>query len=287
MQRPDQISLNAIRVFVAVAECCSFKRAAAQLSVTPGAVSRQVLKLEETMGVQLFNRSNNAIRLTETGDTFLRQCQSGLSILGHAIETAMGDGREVSVQVPTTLATRWLIPLLSSFKQRWPDISVKIGTHDGIGVMQATQSDVTIAYFPLSQAPQHAEVLIQDHCQPYLAPGLLARLPDPTDLSRIPALQCTHSNWDWKAWSKETETPDVQLKFAGHFDLDDVALRAAISGMGMVLASDFIVRDDVAAGRLCALPAMPVVLLGHYTLDTTNSAPAAAETFAGWLRSTV
>ena len=287
MHTSNQISLNAVRVFIAVAECGSFKLAALRLLVTPGAVSRQILNLETSMGVQLFNRSNNAIRLTDTGDAFLRQSRSGLHILNHAIETAMGDGREVTVQVPTTLATRWLIPLLVEFKKRWPDIAVRIETNDGTGLVQSVRADVTVAYFPVSESIQNAEVLIEDRCRPYLAPSLLSQIPDPTDLSSIPALQCTTSNWDWKAWSIETETPDVQLRFEGYFDLDDVALRAAISGMGMVLASEFIVRDDLDAGLICALPDTPEVLLGHYTLHTSRNRNAAADVFARWLRGTV
>ena len=287
MQRPDQISLNAVRIFIAVAECGSFKLAASRLSVTPGAVSRQILNLEISMGVQLFNRSNNAICLTDTGDAFLRQSWSGLHILNHAIETAMGDGQEVTVQVPTTLATRWLIPLLVEFKKRWPDIAVRIETNDGTGLVQSVRADITVAYFPISESIQNAEVLIEDRCRPYLAPSLLLQISDPTDLSSIPALQCTSSNWDWKAWLLETATQDVQLRFEGYFDLDDVALRAAISGMGMVLASEFIVQDDLDEGLICALPDTPEVLLGHYTLHTSKNRNAASDIFAGWLRSTM
>jgi LysR family glycine cleavage system transcriptional activator len=287
MQRPDQVSLNAVRIFFAVAECGSFKLAALRLSVTPGAVSRQILNLESSMGVQLFNRSNNAIRLTDTGDVFLRQSRSGLHILSHAIEAAMGDGKEVTVQVPTTLATRWLIPLLVDFKMRWPDIVVRIETNDGTGSVPNVRADVTVAYFPITETIQNVEILIEDRCRPYLAPNLLSQIPDPADLSSIPALQCTSSNWDWRTWLSETTTPDVLLQFAGHFDLDDVALRAAISGMGMVLAPEFIVRDDLDAGLICPMPDTPEVLLGHYTLQTARNQSVATDIFARWLRSNV
>lgn len=284
MQNPDQISLNAVRIFVAVAECGSFKLAAERLSVTPGAVSRQVLNLEAAMGVQLFNRSNNAIGLTDTGDVLLRQTRSGLHILRQAIEAAMGNGKEITVQVPTTLATRWLIPLLGRFKMRWPDIAVRIETNEGTGLRQRVGTDVTVAYHPITERVEDAEVLIEDRCRPYLAPGLLSRISDPADLSGIPALQCTSSNWDWQAWLKGAGTPDVRLRFEGYFDLDDVALRAAISGMGMVLASEFMVRDDLDAGRLCPLPDAPEILLGHYTLHMPATGKAMADTFARWLR---
>lgn len=75
------------------------------------------------------------------------------------------------------------------------------------------------------------------------------------------------------------------LRFDGYFDLDDLALRAAISGMGMVLASAFMVGDDLKADRLIALPESPEVLLGHYTLHYSRHASTATAVFAKWLRS--
>ena len=284
MQKTDQISLNAIRVFAAAAESGSSKRAAEGLGVTPGAVSRQILNLEAAMGVQLFNRSNNAIHLTDTGDTFLRHVRSGLRILNRALETTMGDGRDVTVQVPTTLATRWLIPMLSDFKARWPDIAVRIETNDGSGLVQSSRADVTVAYTPISGSVGGGEVLLEDRCRPYLSPGLLSQIQDTTDLASIPALQCTSSNWDWGIWLQETEMPDAALRFGGHFDLDDAAVRAAIAGMGMVLAPEFIIRDDLNAGRLCALPHTPEVLLGYYSLHSSVPVSAAMNVFTKWLK---
>ncbi len=284
MQNSDQISLNAVRVFAVAAEYGSLKLAAARLGVTSGAVSRQILNLEAAMGVQLFSRSNNAIHLTDAGGTFLRQASSGLHILSRSVEAAMGGEQDVTVQFPTTLATRWLIPLLNGFKKRWPDVAVKIEVNNGTGLIQNPRADVTVAYFPISESVRNAEILLEDRSRPYLSPSLLSQIQDTTVLSSIPALQCTSSNWDWKTWLQETKTPNVELQFDGHFDLDDVALRAAIAGMGMVLAPEFIIRDDLDAGRLCALPDTSEVLLGRYTLHTSTPMSAASNVFTKWLK---
>lgn len=286
MQRPDQFSLNAIRVFATVAEAGSFKLAAERLAVTPGAVSRQILNLEAAMGVQLFNRSNNAIQLTDTADAFLAQVRPGLNTMKHAIESVIGNQQGVTVRVPTTLAIRWLIPMLGRFKKKYPDIAVRIETDDGKGQANDVRADIIVVYVTGTKPAQSSDVLIEDRCRPYLAPSLLSRIADPTDLSSIPALQCTSSNWDWKAWLQETSMPDSQLRFDGFFDLDDAALRAAISGMGMVLASEVMVRDDLAAGRLCALPNMPEVLLGHYVFQNSTHANRPTGVFDRWLRTT-
>ncbi|MEL6363108.1 MAG: LysR family transcriptional regulator, partial [Pseudomonadota bacterium] len=78
MQRSQQISLNSVRIFALVAETQSVKHAAQRLGVTAGAVSRQIRNLEQTMGVSLFVRSNNAVSLTPTGETFFRHIQTAL-----------------------------------------------------------------------------------------------------------------------------------------------------------------------------------------------------------------
>jgi len=284
MHRSGKISLNAIRVFAVVAECGSFKSAAVRMGVTAGAVSRQVQNLEAGMGVLLFHRRNNAIHLTETGETFLRHAGPGLAMLDRSIERAMGDGNDLTVQVPTTLATRWLIPLLEGFKTRWPEIAVRVETYNSPGMPIRRRADVVIAYCPAAAWVRDTEILLEDRCRPYLSPGLLAQIPDTSDLANIPALQCTTGNWDWTAWLTDAGMPDVQLGYAGHFDLDDVALRASIAGMGMTLAPQFIIRDDVDAGRLCALPNAAEGLLGYYTLHIEKPVTGATEVFTKWLR---
>ncbi|WP_299614041.1 LysR family transcriptional regulator [uncultured Tateyamaria sp.] len=287
MPNPSQISLNAIRVFLVVAEHGSLTKAADTLGVTAGAVSRQVSSLEGTMGVQLFTRSSNALHPTETGKAFLQNARHGVHSLHRAIELASGDGKAITVQVPMTLASRWVIPALADFRNRWPDIQVNIATHDGVGLDDTVPADVRIAYTPVPHPLPDGDILIEDRCRPYLAPRLLSQIGDPTDLSTIPALQSTGSNWDWTAWVRETTTPDDALRYDGVFDLDDVAIRAAISGMGMVLAPRFIIEDDVRSGRLCPLPHSPEVLLGYYTLHLSEHQNANAKTFARWLKKAV
>lgn len=284
MQSSDRISLNGIRIFAVAADCGSLKLAAARLGVTPGAVSRQIQSLEAAMGVPLFHRTNNAIQLTDVGDDFLRHVLPGLNILKRATDGAMGDGRDVSVRVPTTLATRWLIPMLDKFRTRWPDIAIRVETHGGTGMQLGARADVTLAYYPVAALPQGAEIFLDDRCRPYLSPRLLDALSDVGDLSAVPALQCAAGNWDWTTWLEQSGKSDVQLSYGGYFDLDDAALRAAIAGLGMVLAPEFIIRDDLEAGRLCPLPNAPEVLLGHYALHTERPVTSTTDLFARWLR---
>lgn len=284
MQAPERISLNAVRTFVVAADCGSLKLAASRLGVTPGAVSHQIRGLEAVMGVQLFLRANNSIRLTETGERLFRQGAAGVQTLENAIRAAMQATAEISVGVPVTLATRWLIPGLEDFRCRNPDKRIRIETTTGIGVRDTGDVDVRIAYHPVGSIPAHAEILLEDRCRPYLSPALLARIGDARDLEAIPALQSGGANWDWHLWLERCGKASARLTYAGHFDLDDAALRAAIAGLGMVLAPEFIVRDDLSAARLCPFPEAEEVLLGAYTIHRYGPARRQTETFVGWLR---
>ncbi|MEM9330816.1 MAG: LysR family transcriptional regulator [Pseudomonadota bacterium] len=284
MQKSDQISLNAIRIFAVVAKLQSLKRAADQFGVTPGAVSKQMLKLETAMGVKLLERKNNSVLLTEAGEAFYRSIAADLQSLNGAIKTAMIEQQQITVLVSTTLAVRWLIPLLENFRKKHPDISVRLETGNDLTVRDVQGIHVVLGYSAIGASPKPTGILFKDLCRPYVAPKLLTQLSDRNDLSAIPALQSTVTNWDWRTWLNAAGL-DHTLKFGEYFDFDDAAIRAAISGLGMTLSSEFIVRDDIDSGRLCALPDSHEVLLGYYTIDVPKPATRPTDAFVKWLLS--
>ena len=284
MQDAMRISLNALRVFATVAEQGSVKLAAGRIGVSPGAVSHQLRALEEALGLRLFERGNNSIRLTAEGEALWQRAAPALATLHGAVEAALSRQAALAVQLPVTLAIRWLIPQLDAFRARNPDLRITIETTGVTGMPIAGGADIVIAYYPAAQLPGKAEPLLEDRCRPWLAPALLERLGGAPRLEDVPALQCAHGNWDWQAWLHETGRTGVALRMAGQFDLDDTALRAAVAGMGMVLAPDFIVADDLAAGRLCALPGAGEVCLGGYVLHCNAPASRGQARFADWLR---
>ena len=283
MLKPEQISLNAVRVFLIVAETGSLKRAAARLGVTAGAVSHQVRGLEEALGVHLFQRAHNSIHLTEAGARLAEQARPGLQCFETALQTAASGVAELSVQVSLTLATRWLIPRLETFKANNPDLRIRIETIAGNGMPPGPEADLAIVYHPLGTIPVGASVLFEDRCRPYLAPTLAEKITDPDDLERIPVLQSTRANWDWQIWLEAIGRPAARLSYAGHFDLDDAALRAAVAGLGIVLAPAFIIEDDLEAGRLLPLPGAPETLMGAYTLHRNGPASRRSDRFVQWL----
>ncbi|MEM9045772.1 MAG: LysR family transcriptional regulator [Pseudomonadota bacterium] len=285
MQHSLGVSLNALRVFVIAAERRSLKSAGAILGVTPSAVSHQVRGLEDTLGTALFVRGHNSIELTEAGARLLSRAAPGLTSLEDAISDVVRDTREISVRVSTTLAVRWLIPKLDAFRSRHPNALVQIETVGAIGMPPGPKADVNIGYYRATDALDGAEILIRDVCSPYLSPNLLARLGDQPKIEEIPALQCANENWDWRLWLEESGRAGVELTYTDRFDLDDAALRAAVAGMGMILTSKHIVRDEIDAGRLSPLPDAPAIELGCYAVQNGGRETGLSQAFLNWLKS--
>ncbi|MEM7073734.1 MAG: LysR substrate-binding domain-containing protein [Pseudomonadota bacterium] len=285
MHNTHRISLNALRVFLHAARHKSFKTAAADLGVTPGAVSHQVRQLEDQLGLALFHRASNAIALTDAGTRLTEEAAPGLALLHGALDRLNRRARTLSVAVSTTFATRFLIPRLGRFKARHPGATIRVETLQDSGLAHDSDAEVIIAYIPGGAPSQGADVLFPDTCRPYLAPGLLDRLPPRPALGDIPALQCTRDNWDWTLWLSQAGRAHQPLRFGSQFDLDDSALRAAVAGLGMVLASGFLIADDLRAGRLVALPGTPEISLGQYVIRHAARETTLSRAFVAWLRS--
>ena len=131
-------SLSSLRSFEAAARVLSFRKAADELHVTPTAISHQIRALEEWLGVKLFERSTRAVHLTETGQRYLPSVQAAFDSLEAATEQITNNHQENVVTVTTTVSftSKWLIPRLSDFQQRYPDIDVRITTSTELTEMQ-------------------------------------------------------------------------------------------------------------------------------------------------------
>lgn len=284
MQNPHAISLNAVRVFLVVAEHASIKEAARDLGVTAGAVSHQVRTLEAALGAQLLRRTNNSVELTPAGVQFHKEALPGAQLMNAAIGRVRKDTDELRVQVTLSLATRWLVPKLSEFQQRNPTAKVRIETSFGIDRSPDPDVDVSVQYFKRGCLPPDALVLFEDMSRPYVSSALLSAHPTVPSLNTFPALQTGEGNWDWLSWLDQTGMAQSDLTMGARFDVDDAALRAAIAGLGMVLMSRFMIEDDLAAGHLCPVPNAPEALLGYYVLHLNPNASSVARRFVKWLQ---
>ena len=253
----------------------SFTKAAAELCVTRGAVSRQVGLLEAWLGTSLFRRSLSQLMLTEAGNTYLAAVTSALDrisvastqLLEHAAPKALW------VSAPPTFLMRWLIPRMSGFQRRHTDVEIKLTTLIGPVDFQENGYDVAIRG-ALEPSPHCCSVpfmteTIVPVCHVDLLEG--GRLGSPQDLAAQTLISYGTEVLPWSDWLKAAGMPDLRPAGVLKFDQLYFALQAAAEGLGVVLAPLFLVADDIAQGHLCApfgtLAALRRVFFANYSAN--------------------
>ncbi len=262
--------LNALRAFEAAARHLSFKRAAAELCVTPGAVSRHVGNLEEDLGTRLFTRSNRAIRLTRHGETYLEGMRDAFARMDRAtaaLRSAVRDETVLRLKLPPTCAVRWLVPRLAGFHERHPEISVQIATsHDPVDFADE-ETDLAIQYGDRMTDGLAGERLIDEVLVPVCKPGLIeAATPlPPDDLARCVLLHSFKRPDDWPRWFAAAGIPDRKIEREIVFENSSLTCQGAIDGLGVAIAQQAFVLDELRTGRLVAPTDRPLATeFGYY-----------------------
>jgi LysR family glycine cleavage system transcriptional activator len=255
MTRRRLPSLNALRAFEAAARHGRMTRAAEELAVTHGAVSRQVRHLEQVLGVALFEGPKNRLALTEAGRALLPYLTEGFDRIESGIR-AVADEADGTLDVSClgTFTMRWLIPRLDRFHAAHPGIEVRLSASDAPVDFARGRYDVAIRVSDHA-FPESAIVteLFAEHVGPVLAPALAQRLAlrEPRDLAAAPLLHTRTRPNAWRDWAMRVgwQQPDLQGRAFEHFYF---MLEAATAGLGAALAPWPLVIDDIGAGRLVA-----------------------------------
>jgi len=252
--------LNALRAFEASARHLSFVKASAELSVTPAAVSHQVKKLEEYLGLPLFRRRARGLLLTESGQLLLSDLSEVFLRLDTAMERVIdSDSRgTLTLSVAPTFAVMWLIPRLQKFYALHPDIDVRISTGLGLVNFQRDDFDAAIRLGNGEWFGLEAIKLFDETVTPMCSPRLLEGpdgLKSPSDLSKHVLLHNHSMDYDpdapsWESWLKAAGAGDVDASRGMHFSLPDHGLQASIDGAGVVLGWRSLAAEDLAAGRV-------------------------------------
>lgn len=247
-------SLNALRAFEAAARHLSFKEAARELFVTPGAVSQQIKRLEDELGVRLFHRMTRGIVLTEAGQAYFPAVRQAFQKIMEASDS-LAPGRHaqvLSVSLYPSLAVKWLVPRLGRFSQRHPDIEVRIFTSPHLVDFARENMDMAIRQGFGHYPGLRTDVLVRDDLIPVCSPRLLQLgepLRRPDDLARFTLLHDDLRS-DWPAWLKAVGATAVDASRGPSFSDDGLVLQAAIEGQGVAISQRLLIADDIAAGRL-------------------------------------
>ena len=286
--------LNALRAFESAGRHLSFTKAAAELNVTPAAISHQVKALEELLEVPLFRRLTRALRLTDAGQAALPTLSQGFDKLAQGVEQmrAHCESGVLTISVSPSFGAMWLVPRLEHFRSRHPDIEIRIDGTDRLVDLARDDADVALRYGPGGYNGVRVDYLFSQVNTPVCSPALLSGehpLNQPDDLRHHTLL---HVDWkdaeaSWRMWLLAAGLHDIDPTRGPRFTEENMAVQSALDGHGVALIGDILVADDLAAGRLVRPfdPSLSTPLkFSYYLLSAKDSAeqPKVAA-FRDWL----
>jgi DNA-binding transcriptional LysR family regulator len=243
-------SLNGLKAFEAAARGGSFVAAAAELNVSPSAISRLVKLLEQRLGVALFERLPNGLALSERGAAYLADVSAAFQRIAQATERLRSTSAALVIGAGPTLAMRWLIPRLATFQTENPTIDVRLSTAIADADPLRTDWTAAIRIGDGAWPGLMSRFVFTADLFPVCAPTVAKRLRTTADLAQATILRVANAPEDWPLWLQAAGIDEARLKQARYFDYAAFALQAAVDGLGVAMARAPFVADDLAAGRL-------------------------------------
>jgi len=287
--------LNALRAFEAAGRSLSFQTAAAELFVTPAAVSHQVKRLEAYLGVKLFRRGFRSVELTAAGERLAAALSELFGQLDLALARATAPmATQLCISTMESFAAKWLAPRLHRFHRDCPDIEVRIETGNELTDFVRNHIDVGIRYGPGGYTGVLAEQLMDAPAFPVCAPSLMSDagrpLTEPSDLMHHTLLHDESAIAragvpDWSAWLQASGATLVDASRGPVFASIYLAQEAAIAGHGVALGIGPLVEEDLHRGRL-ARPfeySLPNTYAFWIVRRSDTGANPAIDTFCHWL----
>jgi LysR family transcriptional regulator, glycine cleavage system transcriptional activator len=280
MARARLPPLNAIKAFEAAARLGSFTRAAEELSVTHGAVSRQIRLLEEWLGTRLFQRTSRNAVPTRAGIDLLAEAGPALDRLAGASLRAQGGGQArgvLDISAVPTFAMRWLIPRLPELQREHPAFETRIVTASTPAEQFRMDVDVVVSG-PARQPGWVGSRFLGEAYLPLLSPGLMQERPlrAPADLVRHTLLHAATRRQMWLRWLTAAGVPDLKPARDQVFEHFYFAIQAAIEGLGVAMGPLALVGDELREGRLLAPIKEPAIRTRGYFVyaqETRSEAP--------------
>jgi LysR family transcriptional regulator, glycine cleavage system transcriptional activator len=283
--------LRLLSVFEAVARCRGVKAAAEDFNVSPAAVSQAVRQLEDSIGVELFDRRTRPLALTEAGKQLHDSCSTGLRIIrdciGEIQNTSERASRSVSIACSVGTATHWLMPRLPSFYRTHADIVINVMTTASGEAAFVAGIDIAIRYGSGAWRDGISHLLFEEEITPVCSPAFLQRFSGSKErLVLAPLIHVDDRSWiGWREFLQQTQQSELRRNPSLHFTNYVQATQAALADQGIMLGWRAITGDLVRAGQLVRAPSMSLRQNeAHYAVTPYRSAKMASiETVARWL----
>jgi DNA-binding transcriptional LysR family regulator len=254
-------ALTHLNVFESAARFLSFTRAAEELGVSQAAVSYSIRMIEESLGVELFNRNGRHLELTEIGRSFARDVALSLAHIHQAVTTIrkVNDAKIVTLSVSTAFATFWIMPRLDRFRERYPNIDLHVRTTDRDTDIADEGIELGVRYGKGTLPSYQTVALTPEVIFPVCSPAFAARHAIDTakcDLATVARVKLIHLEEPfrdcprWADWFHAQGYRAYAESSALSFNDYALAIHAALEGQGVVLGWRHLVEPLVERGSL-------------------------------------
>ena len=259
-QRP--LDIGWLRIFEAAGRLGSLTRAAHELGLTQPAVTYQIKRVEEQLGVSLLRRSQGGSRLTDAGEILFQAVQSSVESIDKAARDTRRTSKVPAVRIFTDFgfAAFWLMPRVTDFRRLHPEAEVHIVASQGLEDALERDTDAAMLFGAREDFPDTARLLIPERVVPVCTPGFLKRygpFDDPADFARAPLLHLEvagKSRWlTWESWladhgiDRKPAQGDLGLNSYGF------VIQAALAEQGVALGWRGLIDQHLAQGSLVAI----------------------------------
>jgi LysR family glycine cleavage system transcriptional activator len=282
--------LSMLRSFEAAARHGSMSRAASELNVTHGAISRQIASLEKLLESNLFVRKARGVQLTEQGTRFFHGVFSGFERIRAAVDDLRSDRRRRPITVTTTptLAGRWLMPRLAEFQRLHPKVIVNVRTKLELEDLADPSIDFAIRYGGGNWPNTTSELLISVNSYPVCSPSFLAAhgpFHGPEDLLQLPLIHDVTRQW-WIDWLLAAGMRIEDLSGGIVVDEYGLAIQFALDGYGVAMARDALVQRELESGTLVRLFEVSVIprFAVYLARDAARPLTRDAQLLIPWLK---
>ena len=276
-------SLIALAAFEAAARHLSLTKAADELNVTPGAISKQVRMLEEELGISLFLRRHRALELTREGETLAAALREGFERMSSTFRQIKSLGGQAVATIGSTMAMAhlWLMPRMGAFWNRHHDIVVDHVISDHPHGLDRPDVDLRIRYGDGEWPDEQSAKLYDDRIFPVASPAFAKAYPvgSVTDLAQLQLLSVEGIDWTWTTWSeflREVGHPDRHVNVR-RFNSYVIALQAARSGQGVTLGWESLVAPLIEAGNLVRVTDAEIAAPQSYFVTWSARRPLSAQ----------
>ncbi|SCW99348.1 MULTISPECIES: LysR family transcriptional regulator [unclassified Pseudomonas] len=247
-------STAALVSFEAAARHESFTKAAQELSLTQGAICRQIASLEDFLSVELFRRSRRGVKLTEAGLSYSRRVATQLDAVERDTLSVMGHtgANVIELAVVPTFGTQWLLPRLKDFQQQHPEVTVNLTNRTRPFLFADTEFDAAIYFGDADWSGTESHKLMGENPMPVCSPALLNGRNGltPEEIAELPLLQQTTRPYAWRQWFNAQNLNIARDLTGPRYELFSMLAQAAMHDMGIALIPPFLIQRELAEKRL-------------------------------------